>query len=841
MDALLDFEKRTGISDTDLSDFEKKTNEIARLVTGLKDGSIDPYQLDVPDPREEKRKEDKRKQKARIEKIVAKHNKDKEECETWWTRAETLCGKSRKEAKAQRDAVARGTVSKVKHQNEKEQSTKILDDDGNILFPRPKQECDVLDYTVWDKWIPDDPVSLEEMQRAKEKIEDERNLAFEQANPEFCNQFKEDQEKRRKANEKKEQDNEKLRLRGNQLFKRKKYLEALKCYMDALESMPWSVSIIGNIAQVYLRQKNYERALEFSERALFLEPENVKALWRHSRACIGAGVLEEAVNDLKFAAIINPDDEEISDQLAKAEQKWSELQAENNVVDKVSKLDAPTSTSLQSEQAVAEALTNPTGTLMIPRRMCNEVAAIDENSPGTLTTTQKLAVNGLNELFISSNSEETAELCVLLRTSGALEKLCRLAQKLEGNDFSKGMHHLMVRAIASNSRNETLVLEEKQLLKGSLESESLALKRIQLVAAFVEYPKYRVQVAAYRSLYPALVEALNSKQLFADAVDIVCNLCASPESRERFLIDMGPLNLDKVLKRLNEAVPEKDAVAALANAAQDVRVVDALDYRPLLETALGPIGNNQKQRRASDTARAFALTGLINLTIDKGHELREKLANDTKCLENLYELATKPAGRPQIICTRSAALLSRILADPKHGASASRSMLRLKPNVLDDVSTLMENTTKNSETSPWIEHLIRFLAGLLRNGGTQHLANSKDPKPFVASIAKVLDSQAKLARSGDRAVIKSKSQIATNIAQCFLQLCSEPKLNQLAVIREKVIPCLIHLLQYTEDGPVRKNAAITLAKLAQSGQDNMKVIRQLRGMEMLVELGDRLV
>ena len=166
----------------------------------------------------------------------------------------------------------------------------IQDDDGNVLFPKPKaQGKDVLDYLVWETWIPDDPVSLEEMSRLQKEQREKENRAFEEANEEFCKQFKDDMANRKRSEKKKEASSEELVQSGNKAFQRRQYDRALTSYEAALKSIPWNCRALRNIAQVYLKQERYEEALEFSERAVFLEQANTKNLWRRSRALENLG------------------------------------------------------------------------------------------------------------------------------------------------------------------------------------------------------------------------------------------------------------------------------------------------------------------------------------------------------------------------------------------------------------------------------------------------------------------------------------------------------------------------------------------------------------------------
>jgi tetratricopeptide (TPR) repeat protein len=81
--------------------------------------------------------------------------------------------------------------------------------------------------------------------------DDAANAVFEQNNPDFCKQFTDDMDKRKKSTEKKQESSNALKLKGNSKFKMKKYEEALPLYMEALKLAPYEgVAIVTNLAQV---------------------------------------------------------------------------------------------------------------------------------------------------------------------------------------------------------------------------------------------------------------------------------------------------------------------------------------------------------------------------------------------------------------------------------------------------------------------------------------------------------------------------------------------------------------------------------------------------------------
>jgi hypothetical protein len=60
---------------------------------------------------------------------------------------------------------------------------------------------DANDYSLWDQWVPEDPVSLQEQAEREAELDKLRNREFENNNPDFCNQFKKDMEERQRSQE----------------------------------------------------------------------------------------------------------------------------------------------------------------------------------------------------------------------------------------------------------------------------------------------------------------------------------------------------------------------------------------------------------------------------------------------------------------------------------------------------------------------------------------------------------------------------------------------------------------------------------------------------------------
>lgn len=115
------------------------------------------------------------------------------------------------------------------------------------------------------------------MKDQEEEEDKKRNDEFEKNNSEWCKQYLGDIEARDKATAKKKQNSANLKAKGNKFFKAKNFPGALEQYMEALMLMPYDgTAIITNIAQTHIKLKQFDDALEFLERALAVDPKNVK-------------------------------------------------------------------------------------------------------------------------------------------------------------------------------------------------------------------------------------------------------------------------------------------------------------------------------------------------------------------------------------------------------------------------------------------------------------------------------------------------------------------------------------------------------------------------------------
>lgn len=124
--------------------------------------------------------------------------------------------------------------------------------------------------------------------------------------------------------------------KGNELFKQKKFSQAIKCYIEATtifdshgtmepipdEYEPIQLSSHLNAANCYLQTKAWSNAVAQATKALDIDPNNCKALYRRAVASIQLGELTTAKEDLLQAARMEPGNTEIRRQLDLWKKAW---------------------------------------------------------------------------------------------------------------------------------------------------------------------------------------------------------------------------------------------------------------------------------------------------------------------------------------------------------------------------------------------------------------------------------------------------------------------------------------------------------------------------------------
>lgn len=105
-----------------------------------------------------------------------------------------------------------------------------------------------------------------------------------------------------------------FKQQGNQCYKRKQYENAIQQYMKALEKSPFNVAVLTNIAQCLLRSEFLDDSVEFSTRALFVDPDHVKALSRRAAVWHIQKKWQQAAQDMERAVLLDPENEDLVEQ-----------------------------------------------------------------------------------------------------------------------------------------------------------------------------------------------------------------------------------------------------------------------------------------------------------------------------------------------------------------------------------------------------------------------------------------------------------------------------------------------------------------------------------------------
>ena len=299
VDRLLNIEKRTGIKDADIDKFVDKASAVEAAIKGMIDGTVDPNTIKIKGIKSDeelaeeirlKEIEDKR---IAEKKEILRLQRKIEEKERWWAGAELFRSKGAEIADAEIAAVENENDYNISHTN----SSNNNKDNAKETTMRREMERLNLDYSKWDTWNPtEDPASIEERELEEKAAEKRKNAQFEKDNTEFCNQFMDDMKERQKKTDKKAESANVMRIKGNNEFKRKDYRTALIHYMDSLKVLPYESKTLTNIAQVFIKQEEYDDAEEFLKRVLYLDPKNVKGLSRMATVLCAVNRFKEALS-----------------------------------------------------------------------------------------------------------------------------------------------------------------------------------------------------------------------------------------------------------------------------------------------------------------------------------------------------------------------------------------------------------------------------------------------------------------------------------------------------------------------------------------------------------------
>lgn len=124
----------------------------------------------------------------------------------------------------------------------------------------------------------------------------------------------------------------KVREEGNQHFKSGEYEKAAACYLKSLKiaGIPPTdkANSYKNLAATYLKLKKYQDALDATEKALDIVPNDVKSLFRRAQAFEGLERYSDAMKDALRVQHLEPKNESVKETLRRLNEKLQSKQKE---------------------------------------------------------------------------------------------------------------------------------------------------------------------------------------------------------------------------------------------------------------------------------------------------------------------------------------------------------------------------------------------------------------------------------------------------------------------------------------------------------------------------------
>jgi tetratricopeptide (TPR) repeat protein len=872
VDAFLDTEKRTGIKNDDIDSFLSKVNDVQKQLDMLQSGELKPEDVKVPGEKtaEELKEEAEEKALRAREKAARKAKEKKEEHEKWWRGA-------------------RFRVESLEERREQREVIEPVEIEGHS-FPKPKSKGkDCIDYSVWEKWIPDDPVSLEELRKKEQEVNKDKDALFEKNNPDFCENFMDDMKKREKSRLSKETTAEVQKQKGNRAFKRRDYEAALRRYWEALDALPFLVPVLSNMAQCYIKLKQYDDAIEFCSRAIFLKPTWVKAYSRRALAKRRKKMYKEAIEDLDAGLKIEPENESLLNEHRVCVDEWEEVKGEafvkNAMAPQETEMepaegakDAPASAADEAgakddekkeepgeaeEVSVTEvpavapktAVERPSSFKLIDKLMGKVVG----NDGSTIQVAFKTLAGALK------GDDETGR--IYLRSAGHFEKLLSCFMDEAGSLLPKKRRKYDIGLLSAltaacvNRKNQQLfvkngafvVLEARVVELISTEDGEIDVDAAIAVGNFFEtmvdhaLMQKRLQKEKHQQLIPCLVEILKGTEnstvteAFAGALSV---LALKTADAEQFYNSCSLFKRDVVEvagTMLLRSSKERDKAAGAAAREALTRLLANLLLHPRFrkhvakDDIIGGLLSVLAGESDSAVTQANALAALMNGAVQHADTpesvygaVRSSLVKQGAVSLLLILLGMKGANLGAEVYTRSAGLLARCALD-KEGRKKLCEAHAFE--LLVDVMS--------AANGPALGHLIRIVAVCLKDGDKtlRDILRKKEGSRKIVDIVKMAGESArkhKLKKDADLSNLVGNGMKA--LIPCLGDV-NDPIVEQMSQMG--LIENVIEVLKGCGEGPVKKNTAIVLAKLCRHPKLNTK-IRALRGVEILMSLGKEL-
>eukprot|EP01122_Echinamoeba_exundans_P000083 TRINITY_DN10067_c0_g1_i1.p1 TRINITY_DN10067_c0_g1~~TRINITY_DN10067_c0_g1_i1.p1 ORF type:complete len:359 (+),score=83.35 TRINITY_DN10067_c0_g1_i1:35-1111(+) len=119
--------------------------------------------------------------------------------------------------------------------------------------------------------------------------------------------------------------------KGNKLFTQGNIAGALECYEEAILLDPTQPIYFGNACQCLIKLKKFKEVIHYADEALELDPKFVKALMRRATAKFELKNFEGAIQDLRAALEIEPNNSALKTDLDAAIAAFNEMKAKQQL------------------------------------------------------------------------------------------------------------------------------------------------------------------------------------------------------------------------------------------------------------------------------------------------------------------------------------------------------------------------------------------------------------------------------------------------------------------------------------------------------------------------------
>ncbi|ETP49604.1 hypothetical protein F442_04900 [Phytophthora nicotianae P10297] len=864
----LDMEHRSGISQQEVEDFANRMDLISKAMKDIKDGTFDPLKCNIPGYKTPEQEELERKERVKREEERRKREEERkqkekqEEHDNWWHKAE-LCYSMRDADKDE----------------EKENKINKSEQWANRIVAAYKTR-DANDYSLWNQWVPEDPVSLQEKAEREAELEKLRNREFENNNPEFCNQFKKDMEERQRSQEEKARTADRLKQKGNRLYKKKQYQDAIRSYMEALTAAPFNVAVLANIAQCYLRLDQLDDCIEFCTRTLYVDENYVKALSRRATAWHRQKKLKEAADDMRKALALDTEDVDIVEQHSIIVGDFEDSITNNELEAALNKRGKMKNGSLPSVSLGPSSIDELRFSLEIFKKMDEQTTA--DNS--STRVQDAWVAYDLVLPFMERNEHVRAK----FRTSGAMDKLCgRILSAFnlpEGDEVDKsrqqaenlilsGMINCAAAAVADTPRNQVVMFRNvefrKQILTffGDLKPSSswtIQSSVVRFLEQVVDSKSWRNAIIAADEVISSLLAALcfsnnlpsDERKSMKMATSSICFTLSSDTSGIQAFSSHGVECLAAITKALemNSSTDLlRNVLGFLTNLSTDKILRKTFESdnckatRRNLVRVLLQIAQNGEPKDFTGSERALGT--LLNLSFTENSQARHDLLDfgAVETVERILSQANPSSFNDSIlVLSRTASLLCRL-----HSVCRTQDEVfdRLtSPGLLSELCTVCELASssfgKKMATIPtelwqlcsqiwchlgWCAHLPSVRAFL----------REKNAVSLLIQVIKLANSQNGYIRpSGETTACE---RLVGNIVKVLIAMQSDNDSGDSQVFRKKEsLVVVVKALEELSDGLARKNVAILLAKLCQSDSHVKDTVRDLRGIEMMLSVSQSL-